>query len=274
MRDLKEAISTKCMAYFNINWETEIICDASPVGLGAVLCQYNQYNQYCQYCQYNNILLLGRSRSSGIPQFVQPFNALNLKEIHAYARRNHEVATARMKDEYDARMRVNQSNIDIGSLVLIKLKNSQKSTPIWDPDPYKVIGINGTQITASRHDRTTTRNSSFFKLFRYDDDEGPGSNTIPNSANTAVTANPPAIAELTPNFNIFDPVVELDAAHQRQVSFNEDIVIINDQGNTPFVEPQPIATPAVELFCTDYYYFEILNYFNNFMPQKIDLNIN
>jgi hypothetical protein len=27
MRDLKEAISTKCMAYFNINWETEIICD-------------------------------------------------------------------------------------------------------------------------------------------------------------------------------------------------------------------------------------------------------
>ena len=62
------------------------------------------------------LLLLGRSRSSGIPQFVQPFNSLNLKEIHAYARRNHEVATARMKDEYDARMRVNQSNMDIGSL--------------------------------------------------------------------------------------------------------------------------------------------------------------
>jgi hypothetical protein len=201
------------------------------------------------------LLLLGRSRSSGIPQFVQPFNSLNLKEIHAYARRNHEVATARMKDEYDARMRVNQSNMDIGSLVLIKLKKSQKSTPIWDPDPYRVIGINGTQITASRHDRTTTRNSSFFKLFRYDDDEVTGSNTIPSSTSTANTTNPPATADFTPDFNIFDPVVELDAAHQSwtqhragrsQVSFNEDIVIINDQGNTPFVEPQPIATPAVE----------------------------
>ena len=42
---LKDAISTKCMAYFNKNWATEIIVDASPVGLGAVLCQYNPLNK-------------------------------------------------------------------------------------------------------------------------------------------------------------------------------------------------------------------------------------
>jgi hypothetical protein len=34
-------ISTKCMGYFRKDWETELISDASPVGLGAVICQFN-----------------------------------------------------------------------------------------------------------------------------------------------------------------------------------------------------------------------------------------
>ena len=75
-----------------------------------------------------------------------------------------------MKLEYDTRMRVLESNINVGSLVLIKLNKERKTTPIWDPDPYRVTNINGTQITAQRHDRTTTRNSSFFKLYREKDE--------------------------------------------------------------------------------------------------------
>ena len=39
--ELKSLISTKCMAYFNLQWATELVVDASPVGLGAVLCQFN-----------------------------------------------------------------------------------------------------------------------------------------------------------------------------------------------------------------------------------------
>ena len=38
---IKELISTKCMGYFRKDWETELISDASPVGLGAVICQFN-----------------------------------------------------------------------------------------------------------------------------------------------------------------------------------------------------------------------------------------
>ena len=38
---LKEAISTRCTAYFNTEWRTEMTVDASPVGLGAVLSQIN-----------------------------------------------------------------------------------------------------------------------------------------------------------------------------------------------------------------------------------------
>ena len=41
---LKNLITAKCMSYFRKDWETELITDASPVGLGAVLCQYNPKN--------------------------------------------------------------------------------------------------------------------------------------------------------------------------------------------------------------------------------------
>ena len=41
-QDHKNAISTQCMGYyFWKDWETELISDASPVGLGVVLCQFN-----------------------------------------------------------------------------------------------------------------------------------------------------------------------------------------------------------------------------------------
>jgi hypothetical protein len=41
---IKDAISTKCLAYFNKEWLTEVIVDASPVGLAAVLVQINTVN--------------------------------------------------------------------------------------------------------------------------------------------------------------------------------------------------------------------------------------
>lgn len=44
-KELKHAISTKAMGFFNKNWITYVIVDASPVGLGAVLAQQNPNNK-------------------------------------------------------------------------------------------------------------------------------------------------------------------------------------------------------------------------------------
>jgi hypothetical protein len=39
---LKADISTKRLAFFDKNWNTELIVDAGPKGLGAVLVQVNR----------------------------------------------------------------------------------------------------------------------------------------------------------------------------------------------------------------------------------------
>lgn len=44
LRKLKEAITSRCMAFFDKKWQTELTVDASPVGLGAVLAQVNPDN--------------------------------------------------------------------------------------------------------------------------------------------------------------------------------------------------------------------------------------
>ena len=59
----------------------------------------------------------------------------------------------------------------MGSKVLLKLKRHNKNTSAWDVDPYTVVAVSGTMITAKRHDRTATRNSSQFKFQRCEMDE-------------------------------------------------------------------------------------------------------
>ena len=41
MKQLKEAITTNAVKYFDPSWRTELSVDASPIGLGLVLSQYN-----------------------------------------------------------------------------------------------------------------------------------------------------------------------------------------------------------------------------------------
>lgn len=45
MEAVKKALVTEALAFFNIQWLTEVTVDASPVGLGAVLGQVNPVNK-------------------------------------------------------------------------------------------------------------------------------------------------------------------------------------------------------------------------------------
>ena len=110
-----------------------------------------------------NHLLYGYSHTAGIPT-VQP-SPEDIGHIHRMARENDFKAKARMKEEYDHRMKVRELQITTGTKVLIKLKRVDKTTPAWDPVPYVVVAVKGDMVTATRDGYTTTRNSSFFKRF-------------------------------------------------------------------------------------------------------------
>jgi hypothetical protein len=137
------------------------------------------------------MLLMGYSRSSGIPQM--PIDSQARVDLNELAKKNDSEAKLRMKKDYDARMSVVESSISMGCQVLLKLDKKNKSTPSWDPEPYRVSAMNGSQITATRGDRSTTRNSSFFKLLRHCDDDD---DVVEVELDGRVTQAPSPAAEL------------------------------------------------------------------------------
>jgi hypothetical protein len=69
----------------------------------------------------------------------------------------------KIKDRADMRNRAKEPQFRIGDLVLLKQSQRNKIYLPWDPSPYRVTGIKGSQITAKRRWVTVTRNSSHFK---------------------------------------------------------------------------------------------------------------
>jgi transposase InsO family protein len=117
--------------------------------------------------QSPNMLMFGFDRTSWLPGRVLTASEMLVEreKAHKSAIENDRLAKKRMELEYNSRMKVRESEIKIGMRVLFKLKRMRKSDPAWDPNPYVVVGVKGSMITAARADRVTTRNSSFFKVY-------------------------------------------------------------------------------------------------------------
>ncbi|RNA39099.1 hypothetical protein BpHYR1_043483, partial [Brachionus plicatilis] len=89
-------------------------------------------------------LMMGYSRTSGFPQLSAPACDLSGNQAaHRFAQENDRKAKEVMKREYNARMRVQQSELKVGDLVLLKLQRVCKTTPEWDPEPYVITERKG-----------------------------------------------------------------------------------------------------------------------------------
>jgi hypothetical protein len=107
-----------------------------------------------------SMLMFGRSNTSGIPSIAP---APNREELHAQATQNDARAKEKMKTHFDETMKTRMPQINVGSKVLIRQERNRKSDTFWDPNPFVVVEIKGSMVTAEREGRRTTRNSSFFK---------------------------------------------------------------------------------------------------------------
>ena len=75
-------------------------------------------------------LMMGYSRTSGIPQLSAPaYDQSGNQAAHRFAQENDRKAKEAMTREYNARMRVQQSELKVGDLVLLKLQRVCKTTP-------------------------------------------------------------------------------------------------------------------------------------------------
>ncbi|KAF6197897.1 hypothetical protein GE061_007639 [Apolygus lucorum] len=86
---------------------------------------------------------------------------------HDTAKKNKQAAYANEK------RKTSKHSLLPEDMVLAKQHSGDKFSPPYDPIPYKVVSVNGSQVTAERSEKSITRNSSFFKKLH--EDHLPGS---------------------------------------------------------------------------------------------------
>ena len=106
-------------------------------------------------------LLFGRKFHSRLPQVNEETQRQDIEEA-----RQTDIAQKEIQSRYkNDKPYIKHHRIKLGDSVLLK-QQSTKSRPPFDPSPYKVTSINGHQITATRDDRTVTRDAQKWKIFK------------------------------------------------------------------------------------------------------------
>lgn len=131
-------------------------------------------------------LMFNRETRTKLPQ-ISPFAHRPLYEI------------ARQQDEHaKLKMKINNTNLgqDIksGDTVLIRNLTGNKLTPAYNPKPHIVLNATGTMISAAPCseplEKCVTRNASFFKKIRRQDDRQPQFSEVAEEEEIATTRTP------------------------------------------------------------------------------------
>ncbi|RMZ94154.1 Retrovirus-related Pol poly from transposon [Brachionus plicatilis] len=86
-------------------------------------------------------------------------------QFHQKARQSDLKAKAKMKAFNDKNLKAQVVDFKVGDIVILKWKRARKSCSLFDPNPFKVIKIEGSMITVERDGKILVRNSSFMKLY-------------------------------------------------------------------------------------------------------------
>ena len=105
-------------------------------------------------------LLFGRKFRTVLPD-LRPDPAATRPDT-LQARKNDDTEQLKMKLSKDKPAYVKPHAIQVGDQVLLK-QTSTKRDPPYDPEPYTVVDVHGTQITGDRSGRTKTRDSQRWK---------------------------------------------------------------------------------------------------------------
>ncbi|KAI8514170.1 hypothetical protein Bbelb_084940 [Branchiostoma belcheri] len=111
-------------------------------------------------------LLFQRAMKTRLPELT-----LKQPEVNKEAKQNDQKAKMEMKKYTDRKRKAKENNIDIGDTVLVSQRKQNKLTPPYDPKPHRVIGKKNTMITAENNGRRITRNATFFKKVKIEEED-------------------------------------------------------------------------------------------------------
>jgi hypothetical protein len=112
-------------------------------------------------CTPNDLMFKTKRSTTKMPVNVEKPSS-NASET---AIRNDAIAKARMKRYGDKNLRTRPSELEVGDLVLLKRETKLKNETIYDPDPYRITEMNGTQAIIWRNGKSFRRNVSVLKRF-------------------------------------------------------------------------------------------------------------
>lgn len=106
-------------------------------------------------------LMFNRKMMTKLPQLpIKPNMTLD-----KVVRQRHDEEKMKQKKYVDQKRRVKEKEVQLGDNIMIKQKKSSVKTP-WDPQPYKVVGIKGSKVTAQRGDQTRERAKNNIKVVK------------------------------------------------------------------------------------------------------------
>ena len=108
-------------------------------------------------------LLFNRSYRDKLPD-MRPNLVTNRSDI-VEAREKDKREKERMKKYKDANRNVKAHNIKVGDKVLLERKSTKRKSS-YDPDPYEVVEVSGTQIKAKRGRSAKLRDAQKWKVYR------------------------------------------------------------------------------------------------------------
>ena len=106
-------------------------------------------------------LMMNRTVRTKLPALIKPPR----NELHLTAQANDRAAKAKHKEYGDKHRRAKHTEVGVGDRVLIK-QNKTTTRPPWDPAPYVVTEVRGTQVTARRGSKQRIRNIEKWKVLK------------------------------------------------------------------------------------------------------------
>ena len=106
-------------------------------------------------------LMMGRVVRTRVPQLIKTPKNKSLQEAKQKDRETRE----KRKEKFDKRKTAKERDIKEGDRVLVAQKKTTTKPP-FDPKPYKVTEVKGSQIVVERGDKTRVRNMGKVKLLK------------------------------------------------------------------------------------------------------------